>query len=178
MSEKRKYAKATLEQKIALCVLVAFIIICIYTKLWYGVIFFCFCLSCYFLKYIFPNSRIHNPLSDEENLRLYKEDFGIFTYTETGFDLENDKHVNWNDIRKVTIYKEDLIAIDCIYVSIELETDEVFRINEETPGYYQFMLKLEEKIQISPTWFPDVAFPAFERNETVIYEKSKISFSQ
>ncbi|KGO82032.1 hypothetical protein [Flavobacterium beibuense] len=117
-------------------------------------------------------------MSDEEKLRLYKEDLGIFTYTETGFDLENNKHVNWNDITKVTSYKEDLIAIDCIYISIELEADEVFRINEETPGYYQFMLKLEENIEIKPTWFQEVAFPAFERNETVIYEKSKISFNQ
>lgn len=109
--------------------------------------------------------------------KKHKEHINPFSYHDSGFNL-NEKHINWDDIRRIIVHKEDLITVDCIYVNIELETDEVFRINEETPGYYQFMLKLEEKIQISPTWFPDVAFLAFERNETVIYDKSKISFSQ
>jgi|SRR5690606_20240437 len=109
--------------------------------------------------------------------KKHKEPINSFSYYESGFNL-NEKHINWDDIRRITVHKEDLITVDCIYVNIELETDDFFRIHEDLPEYDEFMKKLQDNVQISPAWFQYVAFPAFERNETVIYDKSKISFSQ
>ncbi|QEE51318.1 hypothetical protein FUA48_17615 [Flavobacterium alkalisoli] len=109
--------------------------------------------------------------------KKHREPINPFSYHESGFSF-NEEHINWNDIRRVIAFKEDLITVDCIYITIELETDEYFSIHEDTPWYDEFMKKLEENIQISQTWFSDVAFPPFERNETVIYDKSKITFNQ
>lgn len=109
--------------------------------------------------------------------KKHKEPVNPFFYHENGFNL-NDQHINWNEIRKVTAYKEDLITVDCIHVNIELENDISFTVHEDLSMYNEFIEQLEENIEIKPAWFQEVAFPAFERNETVIYEKSKISFSQ
>ena len=109
--------------------------------------------------------------------KKHKEPINPFSYHESGFSI-NEKHVYWNDISKIVAYKEDLVAIDRICIRIELETNIAFTAHEDLDGYNEFIQKLEENVEIRPAWFLDVAFPAFERNETVIYEKSKISFNQ
>lgn len=165
-----KHAEITVSEKVTIHVLIVLIGLSIQIELWYWLTFFSSCLISIALKYIFPNDRIFYPLSKEKKI--------IFTYTETGFYTENNKHINWSSVNRVIAYKEDLITVDCIHVNIELENDISFTVHEDLSMYNEFIEQLEENIEIKPTWFQEVAFPAFERNETVIYEKSKISFSQ
>ncbi|WP_330442910.1 hypothetical protein [Flavobacterium sp. C4GT6] len=109
--------------------------------------------------------------------KKHKDPVNPLSYHESGFNL-NDQHIKWNEIRKVTAYKEDLITVDCIHVNIEMENNIAFTLHEDLSIYNEFMKKLQDNVQISLAWFQNVAFPAFGRNEAVIYDKSKISFSQ
>ena len=134
------------------------------------------------LSYINPNlkifkreSNLNNRLSDDEFMLLYNST-GIFEYNAEGFELpieEKTKTIKWTEIQRITAYKKDLFATDEIWLAIEVDNDKSFEINESTPGWYQFIKKLEEEFQsISKTWFIDISVPAFEKNETILYERT------
>ena len=127
------------------------------------------------LKFFKRESNLNKRLSEDEFMFLHNST-GIFEYTNDGFELPIEKEhvlIKWIEIQKITAYKKDLFTTDEIWLIVEVDNDKSFEINETTPGWYQFIKKIEMKFQsISNTWFKDISVPAFERNETVLYERT------
>ena len=99
----------------------------------------------------------------------------IFNYNEFGFELFVDEKltkINWDEINKLTAYKIDLITIDEISLFVEAENGKQFEINESLKGWNRFNQKLVEKFpSINKTWQEEIVYPAFERKETVLYNR-------
>lgn len=108
----------------------------------------------------------------KENIPAYQN--GIFTYDDNSFtiQLENEiKKINWKEIIIIKAYKIDQYTFDSIIFEIHLK-DISFKISDDTVGYGKFMEIASEKLSnFKKDWFAEVAFPAFETNLTIIYER-------
>lgn len=103
-------------------------------------------------------------------------DIGVFTYHDDGFTIvygNLNKTLKWDDITQVNVYKVDLMTIDEVEMEI-VYGDWCFTINEEVPGWYQFILKLKESFpEIPADWETEVMFPAFAINYRTIFNRMK-----
>lgn len=101
-------------------------------------------------------------------------DLGIFKYTNEGFivELDNAPHtINWSEIDKIVAYKKDLVAYDLVVMEIVVG-ENALKINEETPGWFQMIIKQKEIFETIPQdWELNIVQPAFAKNYTVLYER-------
>lgn len=101
-------------------------------------------------------------------------DLGVFEYLEDGFIITTDefsKTIMYDDILEMNAYKKDLLAYDIIVIEM-IHQKNVLTINEETPGWYQFVIKTKEIFEIIPQdWELEITQPPFERNFTNLYKK-------
>ncbi len=115
-------------------------------------------------------NKIENKISFDE---IYSE-FGIFEYENNGFRIlsnKNDNLILWSDIIEINVYKKDLYVYDLISMEILIK-EKVLNINEETAGWYQFVLKLKEIFkEIPKDWEIEIAQPPFELNFRTILKK-------
>jgi len=106
---------------------------------------------------------------------------GCFEYNEEGFTIVYDnfsKYLKWREITEIVAYKTDLFTFDRIEMQI-VYGDKYFTINEELPGWYQFIIKLKEIFPSIPKeWDTDIIFPAFAENRIIIYAGSNNSEDQ
>lgn len=106
---------------------------------------------------------------------MYKE-LGVFEYDDTGFTIHYEdftKRLAWSDITQINVYKVDQLTIDRIDMEI-VYGEKAFTINEELPGWYQFVLKTKEIFpRIPKDWDVKIIQPAFATNYTTIYDKAK-----
>lgn len=104
-------------------------------------------------------------------------DLGGFQYDVEGFTInykDFSKRVNWDEITKLIAYKRDQITVDRIELEIVFG-DKAFMISEDLPGWYQFVIKTKEIYPTIPKdWDVKINQPAFDKNVTTIYDKSKI----
>lgn len=111
--------------------------------------------------------------SNPEFDKLYN-DQGLFAYEFDGFTFsfkEVPRKIKWTDIERLAAYKVDLLTVDEIRMDIICNNLQ-FTITEETPGWYQFVLKTKAVFPVIPQdWDITIIHPAFERNYTVLYEK-------
>lgn len=112
-----------------------------------------------------------------EKTKLFDEiysDLGMFEYTELGFKFKSkdfQKSINWSDIDQINTYKKDVVIYDLAVIDI-ISEGHVLTINEESPGWFQLVLKLKEVFQEIPKdWDINIMQPAFEENFTIIYKK-------
>jgi hypothetical protein len=92
----------------------------------------------------------------------------------TGKNKSGNKSFQWDDAILLTVFKRDLFAVDRICLEIELKNGESIEIDEEMKGWDSLVQKLPEYLpgcQSFGEWFDVVAFPAFELNETRIFER-------
>jgi hypothetical protein len=83
--------------------------------------------------------------------------------------------VAWQDTVGVKAFKRDLYAVDLICLAILLKDNKVVKINEEMGGWESLIKKLPEYLpgcQKFEEWFSAVAYPAFKRNITAIYQRN------
>jgi len=127
-------------------------------------------------KFVGKNSEEANRIRANEFKHLYNTK-GLFEYDDTGFQFFNNgqlSKVKWESITQMVGFKIDLLTIDEICLHIEIQKSENLEISESTKGWFQFLKKIKEQFpSINKTWEIDIANPAFERNETVIYQKKK-----
>ncbi len=101
-------------------------------------------------------------------------DNGIFEFNRNGFRVELDKNTkeyNWNEVLALFGYKKDLYSIDCICVDVFTKDGKVFSVNEDTPGWYQFLKQSKMNLNgIPPNWEIEIAVPAFETKLTLLYD--------
>lgn len=125
-------------------------------------------------KIIFTGTKAYKEQIKKE-LAKRKTDFGLFAYTDKGFTiaLQNKFHtINWTEVLCLFGYKVDLFAVDEIRLDVFCENNIAFTLSEETPGWYVFLDKIVENLpQSKPNWAIEIAFPAFETNLTLIFEK-------
>jgi len=96
--------------------------------------------------------------------------------TENGFLVNYDEEITqfqWSEIEKLTGFKVDRLTTDDICLKIE-SNNKTSYATEEFQGWRNFMNKmLIEFPQIDKNWEGIIAKPAFERNETELYNRNK-----
>jgi len=83
--------------------------------------------------------------------------------------------VPWSSMRRLMAFKRDLLYYDNICILIEGQDGPLAQIDEDMVGWQTLMEKLPERLPgMRPwqEWWPTVAFPAFESNATVIWERA------
>jgi hypothetical protein len=112
---------------------------------------------------------------DSKDFDELYDDIGLFQYDESGFTMTLQSQVNrieWKDIDELNVFKEDLITIDSIAMEIVCNGNYI-TINEETPGWYQFVIKTKQIFsQVPSDWDVAIIQPPFERNYQTIYRKT------
>ncbi|MEZ0609005.1 hypothetical protein ACAW74_10845 [Fibrella sp. WM1] len=108
----------------------------------------------------------------ESELPAYQD--GAFSYGDNAFTVqleEETRQINWADITLIRAYKLDLYTVDCIVIEIHL-SDSFVVINDQTAGHMKFMETVAARLpNVNRDWFMAVAFPAFELNLTIVYER-------
>lgn len=113
--------------------------------------------------------------SSQKSFSISDDEPGIFTYTNTGFDvtLDNKRYRHsWYEIKTMLAYKTDDFTTDTICISIFCDDGIHFRITENTPGFSAFISKTNKHLQgINKTWFIDIMQPAFRMNLMLVYDR-------
>jgi hypothetical protein len=111
-----------------------------------------------------------------------QEDKGFFAYTNTGFNLTEQKgvkHYNWSDIETIFGFKEDRFTTDEICLDLFFHDNTSIRLTESTPGWYQFNRRLTQAIPTVPeNWDTEVVQPPFATNMTLLLDKKNRSKEQ
>ncbi len=106
-----------------------------------------------------------------------QETLGFFSYSDDGFTFLN-KLYRWNDISTVFTFKLDLYTSDEICVDIFMIDNSSLRIDESTPGWFQFTKQLNHHLSISDEWESNVIHPAFATNLTLPFDKQGTTLEQ
>jgi hypothetical protein len=95
---------------------------------------------------------------------------------DNGFQINYDGEITkiqWSEIQNLTGFKVDRFTVDDICLKIKFNNLTAFA-TEEFEGWRNFMEKmLIEFPQIDKNWEGIIAKPAFERNETELYNREK-----
>ena len=99
---------------------------------------------------------------------------GAFKYHEKGFTIHFQSffiELDWDNITQLNVFKVDLFTTDRIDMEI-VYSDKAFTINEELPGWNQFVLKTKEVFPSIPKdWDVKIVQPPFAENFMTIYTK-------
>lgn len=93
-----------------------------------------------------------------------------------GFRVNSEKELTslkWTDIESITAFKIDRITVDVICLRLVCNQKVIF-ISEEEKYWSSFVAEMEKQFpEINAEWWPKVAYPPFERNETIIFDRNK-----
>ena len=105
------------------------------------------------------------------------------SFTEHGFFVADFKspsqHLDacpWEEVQRITAFKRDLWATDCICLVVELQNRTALELHEEMNGWARFCEALPVYLTgaLSPEgWIHRVASPAFELCLTHVYERQE-----
>ena len=80
----------------------------------------------------------------------------------------------WDDVVRVRAYKRDDLTVDTICLDIEVRDGGRWSLNEEAPGWEDFLEAAERALPgMRPfaTWFASVSRPPFAASEMVVFER-------
>ena len=101
-------------------------------------------------------------------------DLGIFKYSENGFEIklkDSIETIKWAEIDEINAFKKDVYAYDLVAMEIVCGRNS-FSVNEETPGWFQLVIKLKEIFESIPEdWEVTITQPPFATNFTTIYKR-------
>lgn len=127
-----------------------------------------------FFSKLFQNQKSKNNEPEKSFDEIYA-DLGVFEYLEDGFKFTNKDFstiIKWSDIDQIDAYMKDVFAYDLIVLEIAIGKN-ILTINEETPGWFQLVLKLKEVFKTIPKdWNIKIIQPAFKANYTTLYKKT------
>jgi len=130
-----------------------------------------------FLKTLFPKvfqKKLETNFNSGKSYEELMNDLGVFKYNIDGFSINYGilfKTLKWEEITAINVYKTDALVVDCITMEI-VYGEKCFSIDEEIPGWYQFVIKTKEIFPSIPrNWNIDIIQPPFARNFKVIYSK-------
>jgi hypothetical protein len=81
----------------------------------------------------------------------------------------------WAGIQSIVVFKRDLYVVDLICLAFHAGDSGPFEVHEEMEGWQALVDALPEHLpscQSFPDWWAAVTFPAFARNETVIFSRA------
>jgi hypothetical protein len=108
------------------------------------------------------------------DLDKLREDMGGFIFEADGFRYpfkEGLDKFNWSEVERIVAYKLDRMTTDEICLDL-VANDWQATYTEMTPGWYQFLEKLESVFPtIPPDWDAKIALPPFATNYTVLWER-------
>jgi hypothetical protein len=82
--------------------------------------------------------------------------------------------MQWSQVQRVTVFKEDWFTVDCICLAMGAVDDKALWVDEDMAGWQVFVEALPNYLPgCTPwnNWFSDVAFPAFATNLTEVYNR-------
>jgi len=124
--------------------------------------------------FIRPGSKLAKEYGEIDFQKRYN-DFGAFEYLDNGFVAtieEGELAFSWSELNTVMAYKEDLYTYDVICLDVFTTGVQKFSINEDMPGCYQFIERLNKTFaSINKGWQSEVTHPAFETNLTLLYDR-------
>ena len=90
--------------------------------------------------------------------------------------VETSVAIHWQDVSKLVAFKRDCFGVDliCVLIGIEAST---FEVNEEFIGWTLFLEAAQQNVpgMLSfEVWWPQVAFPAFETNPTIVFDRVEV----
>jgi hypothetical protein len=92
--------------------------------------------------------------------------------SDDGFVL-GARTVRWESVVRIRTYKLDFDTIDCVCLSFELNDAPAVEVTEESNGFNEVTDELQARFPgIAADWYSTVMTPAFERNETILFEKA------
>jgi hypothetical protein len=98
-----------------------------------------------------------------------------FTVTDLRRQKREAVPMSWSDVCRVTAFKRDLFAVDCICLHFGGDDGTGVELNEEMAGWNRLMGALPALLpgcKPHSEWFFAVAFPAFAANPTEIYSRA------
>ncbi|HYO78353.1 MAG TPA: hypothetical protein VE010_17980 [Thermoanaerobaculia bacterium] len=83
-------------------------------------------------------------------------------------------HVQWGEVQEIVAFKVDAYTVDCICLGFIVPGSSTFPVaNEEMKGWDALNNELASRFGVVfDEWFIGVAFPAFARNETVLWRRA------
>ena len=79
---------------------------------------------------------------------------------------------DWNDINRIRTYKVDSFDTDEICILLECADGQAIELGEDHVNNFHMMRDtLDERFSFPEDWWHTVAFPAFARNERVLWER-------
>ncbi|MEM4409711.1 MAG: hypothetical protein QXI19_13315 [Candidatus Caldarchaeum sp.] len=78
---------------------------------------------------------------------------------------------SWEAIKRIVAYKQDLITIDRVCLEIHLMDGAVVTAHEDMDNFWDWVSALEQQLGIAEGWRKEVLYPAFDKNEILIYDK-------
>jgi hypothetical protein len=82
----------------------------------------------------------------------------------------------WEAVARVVAFKRDLYIHDLLCVTFELADGSGFEIHEHMMGWQDLIDSLHDRLPGSVPfveWWQEVVFPAFETNETTLFERQQ-----
>jgi hypothetical protein len=125
--------------------------------------------------FVTHNSALGKQLIAEE-FKAAQASLGPFRYDAEGFLVTEElgtAHYAWNDLESVFGYKREEYVTDESCLDLFFGNTSRLTLTESTPGWYQFLLKLQQHVSAIP---PDRqltrAVPAVEPNLTLLFDKA------
>jgi hypothetical protein len=84
--------------------------------------------------------------------------------------------IEWRDVDRATAFKRDLFAVDLLCLALIRADGSAVELDEDMKGWDAFVQSLPARLPGCAkweSWFADVAFPAFERNETEVFRRQE-----
>ena len=126
-----------------------------------------------FFSKLFEKFIPKEPESKKSFEEIYN-DLGIFEYSDNGFKIgliDSTETIKWAEIDEINAYKKDVYAYDLVVMEIVCGKNS-FSVNEETPGWFQLVIKLKEIFESIPKdWEVNITQPPFATNFTTIYKR-------
>jgi hypothetical protein len=124
--------------------------------------------------FIRPGSKLAKEYGEIDFQKRYN-DLGTFEYLDNGFAgtiEEEELALNWSELNTIVAYKNDLYTYDVVCLDVFTTDGQNFSINEDTPGWYQFIERMNTTfISIDKGWQTQVTIPAFETKLTLLYDR-------
>jgi hypothetical protein len=90
-------------------------------------------------------------------------------------DASNGKsvwHVEWAQVSEIAAWKDDVFAYDIICLGFQAKGETEYNCcDEEDHGWDDLLLAMERTLGVrSSDWWERLAFPAFQKNWTVLWK--------
>ncbi|ALI98311.1 hypothetical protein [Rufibacter tibetensis] len=124
--------------------------------------------------FIRPASKLAKEYGEVDYQKRYNN-LGVFDYLDNGFVVtieEEDLALSWSELNTIVAYKQDLYTYDVICLDVFTIHGQSFNINEDTPGWFQFLERLNKTFpSIDKGWQKEVSIQSFETKLTLLYDR-------